>query len=37
VVLDVDATEIEGEKQDAQCIYEHVQGYMPHSWVQNST
>ena len=27
--LDVDATEIEAEKQDAQWTYHHVQGYMP--------
>jgi hypothetical protein len=29
VILDVDATEIEAEKQDAQWTYHHVQGYMP--------
>ena len=29
VVLDVDATEVEAEKQDAQWTYHHVQGYMP--------
>src|SRR5208282_2001740 len=29
VILDVDATEIEAEKQDAQWTYNHVQGYMP--------
>ena len=29
VILDVDATEIEAEKQDAQWTYQHVQGYMP--------
>jgi hypothetical protein len=29
VILDVDATEIEAEKQDAQGTYQHVQGYMP--------
>jgi Transposase DDE domain group 1 len=29
VTLDVDATEIEAEKQDAQWTYHHVQGYMP--------
>jgi hypothetical protein len=28
-ILDVDATEIEAEKQDAQWTYHHVQGYMP--------
>ena len=27
--LDVDATEIEAEKQDAQWTYHHLQGYMP--------
>jgi hypothetical protein len=29
VILDVDATEIEAEKQEAQWTYQHVQGYMP--------
>jgi hypothetical protein len=29
VILDVDAMEIEAEKQDAQWTYRHVQGYMP--------
>jgi hypothetical protein len=29
VTLDVDATEIEAEKQDAQWTYHHAQGYMP--------
>ncbi len=29
VVLDVDATEIEADKQEAQWTYNHVQGYMP--------
>jgi len=29
VTLDVDATEIEADKQDAQWTYHHVQGYMP--------
>jgi hypothetical protein len=29
VILDVDATAIEAEKQDAQWTYNHVQGYMP--------
>jgi hypothetical protein len=29
VVLDVDATEIEAEKQEAAWTYNHVQGYMP--------
>jgi hypothetical protein len=29
MILDVDATEIEAEKQDAQWTYHHVQGYMP--------
>jgi hypothetical protein len=29
VILDVDATEIEAEKQEAQWTYNHVQGYMP--------
>ena len=29
VTLDVDATEIEAEKQGAQWTYHHVQGYMP--------
>ena len=29
VTLDVDATQIEAEKQDAQWTYHHVQGYMP--------
>jgi hypothetical protein len=29
VILDVDATEIEGEKQEAAWTYHHVQGYMP--------
>jgi hypothetical protein len=29
VTLDVDATEIEAEKQEAQWTYRHVQGYMP--------
>src|SRR5215831_12368990 len=29
VILDVDATEIEAEKQEAQWAYNHVQGYMP--------
>jgi len=29
VTLDVDATEIEAEKRDAQWTYHHVQGYMP--------
>jgi hypothetical protein len=29
VILDVDATEIEAEKQEAQWTYHHVQGYMP--------
>lgn len=29
VILDVDATEIETEKQDAQWTYHQVQGYMP--------
>jgi hypothetical protein len=29
LILDVDATEIEAEKQDAQWTYHHVQGYMP--------
>jgi hypothetical protein len=29
VILDVDATEVEAEKQDAQWTYHHVQGYMP--------
>ena len=29
VILDVDATEIEAEKQEAEWTYQHVQGYMP--------
>jgi hypothetical protein len=29
VTLDVDATEIEAEKEEAQWTYHHVQGYMP--------
>jgi hypothetical protein len=29
LILDVDATEIEAEKQDARWTYHHVQGYMP--------
>ena len=29
MILDVDATEIEGEKQEAAWTYHHVQGYMP--------
>src|ERR1019366_6725315 len=29
VTLDVDATEIAAEKQEAQWTYHHVQGYMP--------
>jgi len=29
LILDVDATEIEAEKQDAPWTYHHVQGYMP--------
>jgi hypothetical protein len=29
VILDVDATEIAAEKQEAQWTYNHVQGYMP--------
>jgi len=29
LTLDVDATEIEAEKQDAQWTYHHVRGYMP--------
>jgi hypothetical protein len=29
LTLDVDATEIEAEKQEAQWTYHHVQGYMP--------
>jgi hypothetical protein len=29
VILDVDATEIEAEKQEAEWTYNHVQGYMP--------
>ncbi len=29
VILDVDATQIEAEKQDAAWTYNHVQGYMP--------
>src|SRR5215831_9420693 len=29
VILDVDATEIEAEKQEAQWTYNHVQGYIP--------
>lgn len=29
VTLDVDATEIEAEKQEAEWTYHHVQGYMP--------
>src|SRR6266567_3542656 len=29
VILDVDATEIEAEKSDAEWTYNHVQGYMP--------
>lgn len=29
VILDVDATEIEAEKQEAKWTYHHVQGYMP--------
>jgi len=29
LILDVDATEIEAEKQEAQWTYNHVQGYMP--------
>jgi hypothetical protein len=29
LILDVDATEIEAEKQDAQWTYHHLQGYMP--------
>jgi Transposase DDE domain group 1 len=29
LMLDVDATEIEAEKQEAQWTYHHVQGYMP--------
>lgn len=29
VTLDVDATEIEAEKQEAEWTYNHVQGYMP--------
>jgi hypothetical protein len=29
LTLDVDATEIEAEKQDAQWTYHHVQGYLP--------
>lgn len=29
IILDVDATEIEAEKQEAAWTYHHVQGYMP--------
>jgi len=29
LILDVDATEIEAEKQDAPWAYHHVQGYLP--------
>ncbi|HEY9072732.1 MAG TPA: IS1380 family transposase, partial [Desulfobaccales bacterium] len=29
LILDVDATEIEAEKQEARWTYHHVQGYMP--------
>jgi hypothetical protein len=29
LILDVDATEIEAEKREAQWTYHHVQGYMP--------
>jgi hypothetical protein len=29
LILDVDATEIEAEKQEAKWTYNHVQGYMP--------
>jgi len=29
VILDVDATQIDAEKQEAQWTYKHVQGYMP--------
>jgi len=29
VILDVEATQIEAEKQEAQWTYNHVQGYMP--------
>ena len=29
LILDVDATEIEAQKQEAQWTYHHVQGYMP--------
>ncbi len=29
LILDVDATEIEAEKQEAEWTYNHVQGYMP--------
>jgi hypothetical protein len=29
VTLDVDATQIEAEKREAQWTYHHVQGYMP--------
>lgn len=29
VILDVDATEIEAEKREAEWTYHHVQGYMP--------
>ena len=29
LILDVDATEIEAEKQEAKWTYQHVQGYMP--------
>jgi hypothetical protein len=29
LILDVDATEIEAEKQEAKWTYHHVQGYMP--------
>jgi hypothetical protein len=29
LILDVDATEIEAEKQEARWTYQHVQGYMP--------
>lgn len=29
LILDVDATEIEAEKQEAKWTYHHLQGYMP--------
>jgi hypothetical protein len=44
VILDVDATEIEAERQDVAWTYHHVQGYMPlvgrnyrgHPWTPES-